>query len=142
MPRLSVRELAIREPNTSVRRGLSYIPQAGVTDRGELLTVAEALKQTKVHPSTLRLALRQGKIRGCKIDNRWRVRLRAISWWLEFYRYSCLGHDCRQGKRWSQEEIGVLHTDITAGEVARKLGRSRRAVLIMRCRKGIKRRGR
>lgn len=44
----------------------------------ELLTVNEVAQILKIHPFTIRLWLKQGKLSGVKIGGRWRVRRSAL----------------------------------------------------------------
>jgi excisionase family DNA binding protein len=52
-----------------------------MSDIEELLTTEEAIKILKIHPKTIRLWLREGKIKGVKIGKEWRI---AKSSLLEF----------------------------------------------------------
>ena len=56
------------------------------------LTVAEVADLIRVHPETVRVYLKKGKIKGLKLDRAWRISKKALSHFLK------VGERVAQGK--------------------------------------------
>lgn len=118
----------------SVKTNLNWIPEAGVTDNGKLISIRDAIAGTHIDQSTVRRAVATGAIQGLKIKGRYHVRLASYTRWVtRTYKYTKkAAFSGRNGRWWRKWELRLVYSDAPIREVVEKTGRSYRAVVIAR----------